>query len=290
MAAAPDMLDEILAQVRTGQRRAHELDVEEDDGPAPPRAPVPFPPPEIHYTQLSRMSRSPAHYRAACLESFPSTPAMRFGQGVHGLILGGAKVTRFDAPKRAGKAWTAFRAEHHDKIILTAPEHDRAAAIAQKVRAHPLAGLQLEGEHEKTLRWSYMGRACAGRLDVVRQGVVVEVKTTPNAEPVWFRRHAWRMGYPAQLSWYRRGARANGYAVDQLFIVAVETRAPFAITVFELTDRAIEAAEKMVHAWMERLLACERADAWPEYSQCVVPLDAPDAALELEFAEDAEAA
>lgn len=290
MAAVPDMLDEILAQARSAQRRVPELDVEEDEPAPAPARPMQFPPPEIHYTQLSRMSRSPAHYRAACLEPFPSTPAMRFGQGVHGLILGGATVTRFDAPKRSGRAWSSFRDEHRDQVILTAPEHDRAAEISRKVQAHPLAGLQLEGDHEKTLRWSYMGRACAGRLDVVRQGAIVEVKTTPNADPVWFRRHAWRMGYPAQLSWYRRGARANGYAVDQLFIVAVETRSPFAITVLELTERAIEAGEKMVHAWMERLLACERANAWPEYSQCVVPLDAPDAELELEFAEDAEAA
>lgn len=283
-----DTLDEMLARAAAARTALDELeeDADEDLVEEPAAPPPPFPPKRVHFTQLSKMSRSPAHYRAAVLEPFQSTPAMRFGAAVHGLILGNAGVVRYDGGKRQGRAWIAFATEHRGKIILTAPEHDRATAIARKVKSHPLAAPLLEGEKEIALEWEWQGRACGGRLDVLGPKRLVEVKTTPNASLEWFPRHAGRMGYHAQLVWYREGARSLGYDVERLFIIAVEIKPPYAVTVFWLNAEDEEAGARSVRAWMERFLACEQAESWPEYAQTMVPLGVPQPDVELRFEGD----
>lgn len=171
--------------------------------------------------------------------------------------------------------------------IVTLAEYDRANRCADIVRAHPVAGPLLEGEHEAPLEWSYLGRSCAGHLDVLNPVRVVEVKTSASAEPGWFARQAIRMGYPGQCAWYREGATQNGYpTLRDCYVIAVETRPPFAVTPFVLSERALELGEKTIRLWMERLLSCEAAGVFPEYVQSVVELDVPDD-FELDFGEAA---
>jgi hypothetical protein len=43
--------------------------------------------------------------------------------------------------------------------------------------------------------------------------------------------------------------------------------------VFRLTDNAIDLGERACRAWLERLLVCEDSDAWPAYTDAVVPFD-----------------
>lgn len=247
----------------------------------------PFPPARVHFSALRSMGRSPAHFRAAEVAGFEPTPAMKFGLAVHSLTLGGQRVVRFEADARRGKAWTEFEEQHADKIILTAPEHDRALAVAEKVRTHPIARGALAGEHEVSLEWDYCGRACAGRIDVVGEDFLTELKTTTNASPAWFRFHALRMAYNAQVAWYREGMRANRRPVGGGgYIVAVEVRDPFAVTVFRMTEAALEQGEKTVRLWFERFLACEQSGEWPEYAQDIVDLDVLERDLELEFEGD----
>jgi hypothetical protein len=171
-------------------------------------------------------------------------------------------------------------------VIVTSAERDRAMACADVVRAHPVAAELLDGERERGLSWSYLGRACAGTLDCLGSNRVVEVKTSQLAEPAWFSRQAQRMAYPAQCAWYREGAAENGYLVEDCYIVAIETRPPFAVTCLRLTRRALEQGQKCMRLWMERLLGCEAADEWPEYVQGVVDLDVPEE-FELDFGEAA---
>jgi hypothetical protein len=170
--------------------------------------------------------------------------------------------------------------------IVTREEYERANRCADIVRAHPVAGPLLEGEREVPLDWDIFGRACAGHLDVMHPERVVEVKTSTISEPTWFARQALRMDYPSQLFWYREGARWNGHAIDDCYIIAIETRPPFAVSCMKLTDRALEQGEKTVRLWMERLLSCEAAGVWPEYVQSIVDLDVPED-FELDFGEAA---
>lgn len=158
-------------------------------------------------------------------------------------------------------------------VIVTSAEHERAQRCADVVRAHPLAGPLLEGQREVPLEWDLFGRPCAGTIDVLGPRRVVELKSSSLAEPEWFTRQATRMHYPAQLWWYREGARAAGHEIDECYAIAVEVRPPFAVTCMRVTERSLELGAKTVRLWMERLLACEASGEWPEYSQSIVELD-----------------
>jgi hypothetical protein len=238
----------------------------------------------VHFTRLKLMGRSPAHYHEADQEE---AYHLERGSAVHSLVLGGAKVLGYPGKVRRGKEWEAFEAEHPDAIILTGNEFEKAEAIAKAVRAHPLAMQVLRGQHEQVVDWKYLGRACQSRVDVIADEHIAELKTTMNADPSKFTFQALRLAYHAQLAFYAQAVTASGLGSPQAaYVVAVESSAPYAVTVMRMTPRTLELGARLCRLWMERLLACEAADRWPAYCESIVELDIPED-FELNFAEEA---
>lgn len=229
----------------------------------------------VHFSDLKQMAKSPAHYLYSVEHGVEETRAMRIGSAVHAMILGG--TFHLYEGERRGKAWAEFRDAHRDgATIITSSEHDDARAIADAVLASPEAAEILSGprETEKPIEWTWLGRACAGRLDLVKPDLVADLKITSSAELDRFAAHAVRMGWHAQLPWYQRGLGRDPVK-SRSVLIAVEDRAPNAVTVRELTERAADAGDRLCRLWMERVIGCEAASAWPGYAQTVVPLDLP---------------
>lgn len=245
--------------------------------------------PPVRFSTLKHIGQSPAHYDAALRHGIGETRAMRVGFAAHARVLGGDYLV-FEGDRR-GKKWEAFEAEHANdgRRILTAPEHESASRIAGAVMGSPLAQSVLEPatlrEHE--IHWSFGGRACVSHLDALAtERYVVELKVTNCAHPEKFAWQARRMGYIAQCAFYAEAAK-----VDAAYIVAVEDKRPWPVTVLRLTPRALTDGLKQCRLWMERLLACEAEDAWPGYCQSVVDLDTlDDGEFALEFGDESEAA
>lgn len=246
-----------------------------------------FPPTVLRWSELNKASKSGAHFRAAYTDPKEATAPMRLGSITHVLTLGGAGLLVWNGERRAGKEWEAFRADAQPgALIVSKKEYDQARRVADAVVASPLARPLLEGVHEHELAWTGpLNRKCAGRVDIATGKRLVELKTTTRAEPGWFARHAIAMNYHAQLAWYQDGARANGIPAEEAWIIAVETAAPFAVTVLELTERAIEQGRKACHLWVEKVVGWEQAGEWPGYAQSPVPLDVVDR-VELEGLDD----
>lgn len=136
----------------------------------------------------------------------------------------------------------------------------------------------LTGDRQQVTRWAMNGRSCQGTPDVFLRNRVVELKSTRSANPDWFQYDARKLAYHAQLAWYANGLVQAG-RIDpnpKLFIVAVESTAPYPVTIFELTPQAVEAGNKLWRLWFERLLVCEASNTWPAYTEAVVPFDVPD--------------
>lgn len=229
----------------------------------------------IHFSRLRLMAKSPAHYKAA--DEFPreDTLAMRIGRLIHAMVLGGTYHV-WDGTRR-GKAWDEFEVAHLGEEIVTRSEVETAEPVAAAVIAHFGASALLDGDRERRVEWALAGRSCAGRLDVLGAGFITDLKTTTNAEPGWFTRHAIGMGYHAQLAWYRDGVEAAGLPMpERVYVVAVETKPPYVVTPLELTDRAIDMGRRTYRLWFERLLVCEKSDFWPGYVQGVAPFDVPE--------------
>lgn len=227
----------------------------------------------VHFSRLKLMARSPLHYLAAEQGDGQDTPSMRLGRLVHFLVLGGAFAV-YDG-RRAGKEWEEFKTAHLGTEIFTASEVDTAQPIADAVFAHPDAVDLLTGERERVIEWTMAGRACAGRVDVLGAGFVTDLKTAADAAPERFARQALRMGYHAQLDWYGYGAELAGLGKRPArFIVAVETKPPYVVQPFELSEAALEQGRRLWWGWWERLLGCERSGVWGGYANGIYPIDA----------------
>lgn len=233
----------------------------------------------VRFSRLKRMALSPAHYLHSVQRSGEDADRLeyRLGSGVHAIVLG-KPVIRYSG-RRAGKAWDLFAVEHADKVILNDREWAEAQAMASAItRNREACTLLWEGTTIETeIRWRHLGRECSSTPDAITRHHVAELKTSRTAHPSWFVREALRFHYHVQLQAYRLAALdAHGWSIDAAYVVAVEKDPPYPITIFRLTDRALDEAHNTWSAWFQQLLVCEEADQWPEYASALVDFDVPE--------------
>lgn len=243
----------------------------------------------VHFTSLKKLALSGRQYLAAENEKFDPTRGMLIGTIAHHIVLGPRKaakpLVRFKGARRQGKEWDAFLLDHPNCEIVTATEWAEAEPIAHAVLADPVARVRLAGaEFEVPLEWEDGGIKCStSGIDIVAADAIGDLKTTSTVHPETWQRQAFRMLYPQQLAFYRRGARANGRDVSKgLFLLGVETRPPYEVVDLELTEAMIDFADRTVSLWLERLRvlidACPAPRSyadWPGYAQSTLAFDVP---------------
>jgi len=245
--------------------------------------------PPVRWSHLKAFAQSPAHYRYALERGRTDSAAMRLGRVVDALLFNGPKPAVFKGERRLGKDWEAFKEQHEGREIISDKEYGTALAMVDQLLDHSLAMEVLKGRRHLEINFTYLNRACQMHPDIVGQpsGVYcTDLKTGMTSDPRRFVRHALQMGYHGQHAFYGIGLRESGQGDPQNhYIVAQENKAPFVVTVFRLTERAIEHGERLVRTYFEQLLACEAANHWPPYAQTVVEFDSADE-IELMFDEE----
>ena len=237
----------------------------------------------VRFSRLKLMARSPAHFFA---HPQGVSSSMDKGSAVHSAVLGGKRVCFYDkqtesgasAPRR-GKDWEAFQSANADALILSRSQYDEVSRIVESVRAHKDAMFLLAENQEQTLMFEMMGLECRTTPDARRAGLVSELKTCRSSDPRRFQWDSIRAHYHAQVAFHAEGARRVKLeqSTPDGYIVAVETSAPYPVTVFKLTPRALEQGLKSIRLWMEQLKGCLASNQWPAYAQSYVDLDVPDA-------------
>jgi hypothetical protein len=244
--------------------------------------PGPEPIDPVRFSRLKWMAESPAHYAA----NAPKTGThIAKGSAVDGLILGTCEVCCYPGPVRRGKEWDAFQVANSDKLIVTKKELAAAEGMRASVLANEHATRVLAGARQKEVFWQYLGRDCVSHIDVVADdySFVTDLKSARTSNPNRFRWQALKLGYHAQLAFYRLAVEAaTGIKPRTAYIVAVESVYPYVTTVMRVTDKALELGERQARLWFETLLTCEKSNFWPGYAQGIVELDAPDD-FDLEF-------
>ena len=246
----------------------------------------------IRNSHLKAMGRSAAHCHHAMQFDMEPTLAMRLGKGTHSLILGGPSVLLCPTKQRKGKDYDAWRKEQpEDAIVLTAKEYRKAHAMADAVRANPLASKVLFAPgtiYEDTILWEQNGRARRCTPDARTERHLVDLKSCRDATPERFRWDAIKMGYHVQMADYAQAMAAqNGQPPRDVYIVAVESSGAHQCSVHRLTPGALERGLKQANEWMAQLLECERSGVWPGYSDVIVDFDVPlDVDVDLDWGDD----
>lgn len=247
----------------------------------------------VRFSRLKVMGRSAMHYEHELTEGRPDNAAMLTGRLVHWRVLGAmpddeeGRLVIYDGERR-GNAWKDFRAaaiaSDPKCTIVTRAEYDESEPIAKAVLENETAAPFLQGERERRILWKIGDRACRSTLDVLGRAsfgpFVTDLKTTTDASPGAFMRLAIRMGYAAQMAFYQDAARSLGLPVEDVYLVAVEVRAPFAVTTFRLTPQLLDFGRRTYRGWFERLMVCEQTGEFPGYASHVVTMDAPEWMLE----------
>lgn len=239
----------------------------------------------VNYSGLKHFARSPAHYRFAMdhRDQLPDTDAMVLGRVAHLMVfephLLDLEIAIWGGGRRAGKEWTDFQAAHEGKEIVREQDLGGLREMTRAVREHPDVVPHLaEGRAELTAIWQdpATGIECRGRMDwVSKSGVIVDLKTTRDAEPDAFARQAHQMFYHAQAAFYSDAVEVITGVRLPFMIVAVENTAPYPVQVYELSGEAIDAGRAAYRSWLRKYKRCAERGEWPGYSAGPLPLYLP---------------
>lgn len=198
------------------------------------------------------------------------TNAMEFGTAAHCAVLEPQHfVSRFvrGPEDRRGNKWKeALEAAPIGCEVLTAGDFDAAEALAERALSNGDVQALVRGAKVEVSAFSELNDVqCKARPDAANAGVLIDLKTTTDASVHAFRHTVHRFGYHVQEAWYRDVWMSAGAACDGFVFVAVESKPPFAIRVFELEPEAIEDGRRIALASLAVYRDCLRNGAWPGY-------------------------
>lgn len=204
---------------------------------------------------------------------------MRLGRALHVSILEpktfGSRFSVY-SERRQGKIWDEFKAKHLGTEILTLSQALSVSAMSMAARKHPEVTKLLKGGHsEITCQWSLNGRQLKSRIDYLTPKALLDIKTCRDASSEAFNRSAFSQGYIGQMAFYSDAVKACSGKEVPVFLIALESTAPFPVSVFEVSRDLLEFGRETYVDLLATLTECERTDSWPEYFKGVAQLQVP---------------
>lgn len=248
--------------------------------------------PAVSNSALNALKRSPAHCWALTLDPQrpPQEPsaAMVAGTLCHTAMLEpdtliwryAVKPDGMTFATKEGKAW---RDSHEAFQIVSADDMQtakaqRAALLAVPELAHALSS----GDAEVSFLWTdaRTGLPCKGRADWIHtlpdgRVIVLDIKTTTDADPAEFGRSAWKYGYHRQAAHYTAGLSACGLVVAAFLFAVVTNGRPFIAVPYMLDDDATRRGAEQVTELLDLYAECQRTNHWPAFGDGVQVLSLP---------------
>ena len=223
--------------------------------------------------------KTPAHYHAYKTGQIKreETRALVIGTLCHLAVLEPDKLaTAFalrpdglDLRTKDGKVWKQAQG---DKPILDGEEAAMLDGMSAAVAAHPVARKLLDGSKREVSLFSdhRTGLKLKGRIDVLGEGFVADVKTAAEGDSANFAAAVFRYNYHVQAAMYCQLA-----GVEKFSFIAVEKVAPFAVAVYTLSPKALQVGLNSLNYALDTIALCTDAGLWPAYSFDEQTLDLP---------------
>ena len=230
-------------------------------------------------SMMSKILKSPAHYKAALDEHQEPTKAMQMGTAIHTAVLEPHLYSQvvavippdIDGRTKEGKAWKEM---HKSRIHLTHAEDIDVQGVANSVRRHPFWDItHLDNKIEASVfaEDEQTGLPLKARPDMwVEDHTLIDVKTTDDASPEAFSRTIGTFAYHVQAAHYLAMTGAENF-----IFVAVERKAPYAIGIYKLDAEWLQAGENLRRKAISTLHECRALDSWPSYPTTTITLSCP---------------
>lgn len=257
---------------------------------------------------------SPAHFQEALKTPTEDTDALFFGRMVHSRILtpecplpavevippfyaapadcsavkqkkcAPGDMLPWHGAAKFCKDWMADRQARGIRPV-SQDQMDNMNGVVNAVVNHPTAAMAFsEGKPEVSLfrrHWIREDAAllCKARLDwVPKAPALVDIKTTLDARKDAFSRDMLTRRYFVQAAYYLdiwNALNPNDQKTNFIFI-AVEKFPPYAISVFDVTPKALAVGRGEYRANLRLLQTCIELDSWPAYTPDLQSVDLPD--------------
>lgn len=221
----------------------------------------------------------PAQYRYERDHPQPPKATFDFGHATHRLVLGdGAKLRVLDYDDYKTKDAQAAKKEAYAQgaVPMLPHEMDKARAMADAVRRHPVAGALFRGGRPEVslfFKDPVTGVGLRSRLDWLdtdRPGraIMTDLKTTGTGVDLdHIERAIYDYGYHVSAAQYESAAQALGLAgpdaVATLVFVCKEP--PFLVRVVQLPVDALKVGRAKRRVAIELFKECTDSGVWPGY-------------------------
>lgn len=232
-------------------------------------------------TDIKRMMKSMAYWKYFVdhPEEESDTPSLKLGRATHKFMLEPydfineyAVCPKCDRRTKEGKeTYAAFEKEAEGKEIIDEETQDKLIAMREMLYKTPYVKNLINGEHEKSFFWTdeATGIKCKCRPDSFgkfgNHNIIVDYKTTENAETSAFMKSALKFNYDVQAAHYTAGLEKI-YGNDYTFVfIAQETKAPYLVNVLQADDYFMENGREVRRVMLETYKKCLELDEYPAY-------------------------
>lgn len=237
--------------------------------------------------------KSPAKFRYDQDHPRPPKKEFDFGHAAHSLVLGvGSELREIPTKHLAsnGAASTkdakAFMAEARadDAVPLKPEEMAKVRDMAAAITAHPIASVLFSGagQAEQSIYTTdpETGVRLRTRPDLMtRPGLrllIVDYKSTVDADPRVFARHAADFGYHCQNAWYIDQATAAGLDDDPEFLfVAQSKEPPYLVSVTRFDPASVDEGRRRNRRAINTFAHCTQTGRWPGWEHDIFPITLP---------------
>lgn len=243
--------------------------------------------PAANFSSLKTILKSPKHYQTALKQKFETSIEMVMGTIIHEAVLEGkpyshiVKPADIDLRTKDGKAW---RDKHAGMLILSQSEHSAVVRTVEAVRnstdAQYLLGLCKQ--REVGIVQKYKGVEIKGRLDAYGQDeggkpLIVDFKTTSEADPELWGRKAFGLRYMMQMQYYKALLSLElGLDVEPAYIwLVAETNEAADVCIYQPPPEAIAIGQAQMDYAIETYQKCLETGRWNGYGKGIISLDVP---------------
>lgn len=236
--------------------------------------------PGLSSSAIRQILRSPAHYKFGEREE---TEAFKIGTLVHAILLepeefGDRYLAMGERVKRNTKAGKSkyeeglAQAQAEGKTLLLKQELDQIEGMRASVWEHnKVRKLLSRARRELSGFWSEEDVLAKARFDCIPtivDNLILDIKSTEDAQVQPFMRSVFKYGYDKQAGWYCRAGRVLlGMDNPRFAIVAVEKKPPYACKMYEIHPNIVATGEAECLRAVGIYRECLKSGEWPGYSE-----------------------
>ena len=250
-------------------------------------------------SQLKRILKSPASFKAQFGTSPEESDAFRFGTLVHLAVLepqafrercvvmpefsgttkDGRPSTRSAEATAKKNEWLAAM-KLESRIACSQEDMNAIQAITAAVNKHPDAKKLLsEGYAEQSIYFAHEQTGVVNKVrpDWVNPGMraLVDIKTTQDCSLDAFSKTIWNYRYDFQMAMYSEGVRKTLFRPERHAYIVIEKSAPYEVAVYYADEQMLAMGMNDYNRANAMLAKCLKTNSWDSYQAMAETIGLP---------------